>query len=294
MVANEREEFVSKPKPKRQRIEARSIGHIEADDLLSIREGDNGITVRGITRQFNDTYYNARRDYTSISFSTVQRHFHDKLQWTIKKIDHRHMEQSEEEQLLYMQEIAPFDTNNLKDIDAMSMSPDQFKQYYGYAPKGDRAVRLQITLGTRSFSSICMMGVEAVEAVHIEEGIIEENVFSQFVLQHVRPVIIPGEIGLLDNATVHKTLQSLQALNTAFLGRFVFCFTYCLHLKPIEKFFALVKKYLRFHEVIATGNPIFWINKAFDLFKFGGPRQNEIRPLWNIYFRNHASFLLDL
>ncbi len=41
-----------------------------------------------------------------------------------------------------MNEMKPFDPHLFKDLDEMSMTPKQFEQYYGYAPEGDRAVRL--------------------------------------------------------------------------------------------------------------------------------------------------------
>ncbi len=131
------------------------------------------------------------------------------------------------------------------------------------------------------------------EALYIHEGTINSTVFTQFIDTQVATVLQHGEIPILDNALIHKTAEAQRALNNASHGRHTFCSPYSPTLKPIERLFGMVKKYLRDNETVAIGDPLVWINRAFDMFRYGGSRQHEIRPLWNIYFRNHESFLME-
>ena len=167
------------------------------------------------------------------------------------------------------------------------MTPAEFEAYYGYAPEGERAIRTQFTIGNRSFSAIAMLGVDFLEALHVEEGTINSNIFCAFV-DSIR--CEDGDIAILDNAAIHKTAAAFRSLDRAFHGRYTCCAPYSPHLKPIEKLFGKVKKYLRDHEQQALLDPLHWINKAFDMFRYGGERQHEIRPLWRGYFRAHESF----
>ena len=92
---------------------------------------------------------------------------------------------------------------------------------------------------------------------------------------------------MLDNARTHKTVSSIQSLNRAFVGLWLFSSPYSPFFKPVENGFKLVKEWLRDHEDEALANPIEMINRAFFLFSSRGPNGRVCRNFWNIYLENN-------
>ena len=104
--------------------------------------------------------------------------------------------------------------------------------------------------------------------------------------------MVPGEIIMVDNASIHTALDSRW--EDATNGRWAFAPVYSPHLKPVEQLFALVKKYLRDNEVEATRNPRLFIREAFKQYCAGGSRSHIVKCLWKPYLRAHQSYLLEL
>lgn len=288
----EQELYLLGAKPQPPRPEKRKITRVYAEELIERREAQNGISYKRIAAEFNSDHFNVTADY--ISRSTIYNYLHVKERYTTKKLERRNINADPEEQYLFSNELAPLDPRRLKDIDAMSMAPSGFEQTYGAAPAERVAVKQQITIGSHSFSVLVMMGVDEVEAVMVHEGTIDADIFCSFINNFVAPVLLSGEIGILDNASIHKTARSKQALHDAFSGHYTYCSPYSPHLKPIEKIFALVKQYIRENEQAALADPLAWINRAFDMFRHGGRRAHLVRPMWNQYFRRHENYLLLL
>ena len=281
--------YINGPKSTHTILDSR-IDENMAREILSIRDSNDDFTTVEVTRRFNEFWF-GNNVYQYLHRSTVHRFLMDKAAYSRKKLQREHVLASPEGQLTYMLEVASFDVFRLKDIDEASFTPEQFYQRFGYAPRGRKAIKQQIRIGTRSFSVICMVGARAVECWHIEEGIIDSTIFANFVTTQARNWLEADSIGLVDNASIHRTDLALNALNLAFGGRYTLISPYSPHLKPVEKVFALVKQYIRENENEALQNPLLWINKAFGLYHFGGEREHVITPLWNDYFYNHQSFL---
>ena len=109
-------------------------------------------------------------------------------------------------------------------------------------------------------------------------------------LDKLRPYLTIRSYALIDNSSTHKTLPALYKLNDVFNGRYAFSAEYSPYLKPIEKGFSLVKRYLRHHEDDALLNPIRWINKAFRRYSNRRSKGENVRGNWNILFNNHSFY----
>lgn len=79
-----------------------------------------------------------------------------------------------------------------------------------------------------------------------------------------------GKVGLIDNAKIHKTVQSLHLLEATFQGRYCFSPPYSPDYQLIEIGFADIKRFLRDSELEAVHNPIAWINMVFDKLSVTG------------------------
>ena len=153
------------------------------------------------------------------------------------------------------------------------MTLKDFELKYGYAPKGDVAEKVQITIGDKSYSAICMLGYYGVEAVWKHEGAIDGERMKHFIDDACAPLIVADvEWGIIDCAQINHTVDVKLSLERCFRGVWTYVPAYYPHLKPAEQFFALVKRFFREHEDEALGDPDKWIDIAFDQFRVGGPQ----------------------
>jgi hypothetical protein len=98
---------------------------------------------------------------------------------------------------------------------------------------------------------------------------------------------------ILDNARYHHTDKARATLEDIFRGQYAYAPAYSLRLKPVEKLFALVKAWLREHEVAATNNPVLWLNRAFEQFEVGSPGAQSYFGHWSMYFKAREIMLQD-
>ena len=96
-----------------------------------------------------------------------------------------------------------------------------------------------------------------------------------FMTNTLQPLISSRNFGILDNSSTHKTLAALEVMRDCFTGQYAFSAQYYPELKPIERGFSQVKRWLRHHEDACLGNPIFWINKAFQRYSINGKRRDR-------------------
>lgn len=191
-----------------------------------------------------------------------------------------------------MNEMATRDVSKLKDIDEMSISAEDFKERYGYAPLGRLSIKTQIVIGSRSFSTIAMTGVQGLEVWDWFEGTtIDSEKFATFVRTKCQSVLRPGEFGVIDNASIHRKTVSREAMEEAFNSDWTYSSPYTPQLKPIEKVFALIKRFLRENENAALLDPEEWLEKAFTRYSTHGSHGHVVRSFFNVYYRNRLSYL---
>ena len=136
-----------------------------------------------------------------------------------------------------------------------------------------------------------------------------QHEFQHFLRFTLSPYILHNSVGILDNASIHRTVGSLTAIDDVFHGNFKFAPRYSFDLKPIEKGFSNVKRWLRRHEDMAIRDPIRWIDAAFHRYSVlrrrskSGTVHITFHSLsllffialghWRKYFANHQYFLED-
>jgi transposase len=229
------------------------------------------------------------------SLSTVSRTLRIRtptgIRETRKRLQRIHRDRDYAKINQFLQRVAPFDHRRFVDIDEVSQSRADFLQRHGYAPEGEEAIHIQIKIGTRTFSTIAAMGYSGFIAWKIFEDNLNHTHVADFVRNDLAPYIMPGQRGLVDNAGSHHHHDVYAALNLAFAGVWFFASPYSPHLKPIERGFALIKAFIKFHEDEALEDPVEWINRAFNEYSVGGPKGDSCRGFWNVYERLHESFL---
>jgi hypothetical protein len=120
---------------------------------------------------------------------------------------------------------------------------------------------------------------------------LSEEHFTSFLDDRVRLMLPASAVGVFDNAAIHHSLGSRLMLEDVFTNLYYFLPVYSPHLNPIEPCFALVKEWIRHHEVEALVNPVVFINRAFSEFALGGPSADSVMGHFQLYFANHEAFL---
>jgi transposase len=137
---------------------------------------------------------------------------------------------------------------------------------------GNPCILTQIVLDNRHFSVIAAYTMAGFLCWNIIEGSVTAENFQIFLNTTLLPFIGETSMGLIDNATIHKTLGTLLTLNQVFGGHYMFSPAYSPDMKPIERGFADIKRWLREHEWEASRNPLLFINNAFELYSVNGIR----------------------
>ena len=83
-----------------------------------------------------------------------------------------------------------------------------------------------------------MAGINGIEAYDfIEHETFDSDRVVQFLMEKCLPVLLPGDIGLIDNASIHSTDEAKEAMDEAFEEDWTYCPAYSPRLKPIERIF---------------------------------------------------------
>jgi transposase len=143
----------------------------------------------------------------------------------------------------YRAMIGSLEVSRLKFVDECGVNLAMTRRY-GRAPKGIRVVGAvpqnygqQVTL----LGALSLAGVGAVMTV---EGATDAEVFRAYVKQVLGPTLLPGDIVVLDNLSVHKA-TGLQQLLARRRTRLRYLPPYSPDMAPIESCWSKLKTYLR-------------------------------------------------
>jgi hypothetical protein len=193
----------------------------------------------------------------------------------------------------------------LVDIDGMAQSPDDFHDKYGWAPRGEDAIRMEIEIANRFFAVHAAYTQRGFLAWEIFEGTVGQLEVAHFLEYRLMPVLNEHSLAILDNARNQKTVAVRDLLEAIFEGSYSYSSPYSPELMPIESGFSLVRSYIHPLETNFIGNlnsaidPVNLIDEAFQNFSVnsvGGEQGNYfslIQQLLFIFFSSLQS-LADL
>ena len=103
------------------------------------------------------------------SLSTFNREMH-RANLSVKIIERRNIQCNDFDGLRFLDRVAHIDVADLIFGDEMSSDPKSFQKKKGWAPIGEECRRYQINIGTRTFSTVAMVGMLGFIAWEIFEG----------------------------------------------------------------------------------------------------------------------------
>ena len=114
----------------------------------------------------------------------------------------------------------------------------------GWFDKGQR-LRAHAPYGHwKTLTFVAALRVDRIEAPCLFDGPINKESFTEWVRHFLVPVLMPGDIVILDNLSSHKG-KTVRALIRATGARILFLRPYSPDLNPIEQAFAKLKGHLR-------------------------------------------------
>ena len=187
----------------------------------------------------------------------------------------------------FMNNMGHIHYTRIVDVDETLSTWKEFLQRYGYAPKGEVAVRTQFQINGKHFSSVCAYSAIGLIAYRVVEGSINAETFQSFLEFDLKDAVLPGMVGLFDNAAIHHTPAVREIMEDVFEGDYVFSAPYSPDLKPVERLFAEVKNLLRDREDEAVADPMAIITQCFEMFRPGGPKSHMAANHFRLYRDNH-------
>ncbi len=115
---------------------------------------------------------------------------------------------------------------------------------YARAPRGQRAFAQQRRNYGKNITLLAGLRLEGMCAPFVVEGAVDAAVFETYVTHVLWPTLRRGDIVVLDNLPVHKTLH-VRGLFLAKGLKLLFLPAYSPDLSPIENAFAKLKAFLR-------------------------------------------------
>jgi len=255
---------------------------------------------KGAAFQMKDLYKRFVKEFYQVgalmpSLSTFERTVRKRLglpkPMTRKRLEYRHRHQNAFTICRFIRRVAPFDHRTWADMDEMKLRPADFKRGWGYAQRGDPAEARQIVIGNRRFVVYACLVYHGFSSWQFHECNTNHTHTTDFIRHKVRPFMDNTMRGLIDNASQHHHDDVRAALDEAFRGVWYYSPAYTPRLKPIERAFSLIKRYLRLHEDEVLLDPPKWINKAFQRYSVLGPKGHKCSGFWNVYARMNQSFL---
>ena len=163
----------------------------------------------------------------------------------------------------------------------------------GYAPIGEKYLRVQFYVRGEHYTIVAAATPFGFIFERIYRDGVNDDTFIDF-LDYLEPRLYPDNFGIIDNASIHKTVPSRVRLEQIFNGRYRFCAPYSPHLKPIEEMFKLVKEEISFidsQNPLNYETPVELISAVFASYHIGGENSQKCFGCWNNYFAYHNNYL---
>lgn len=115
---------------------------------------------------------------------------------------------------------------------------------YAWAPKGERAVGSAPKNWGDNITLAAALGLEGIVAPLVLRGSMNGEAFAGYIEQFVAPALRPGQVLLMDNLSVHKSVAVREAIE-ARGAKLVFLPPYSPDLSPIERAWSKIKTLVR-------------------------------------------------
>ena len=161
----------------------------------------------------------------------------------LKKKTHQASERSEEARLRYLAGLFGIDISKLVFVDESGFELGMIPNY-GRSPQGEKCYAHTPRNQAETVNLLAALSVHGFQATMSLEGSVDTPVFEVFVEQVLLPTLRPGQLVIVDNYKIHKSLHTRYLIETAGC-HLLFLPTYSPDLNPIELAFSKIKAFIR-------------------------------------------------
>jgi transposase len=115
---------------------------------------------------------------------------------------------------------------------------------YSRAPRGERAVGSAPRNHTQNTTLVASLSVSGLGAAMTLDGALDGDAFAAYLREFLLPTLVPGQIVVLDNLSVHQD-KRVRSLIEGAGCQLIYLPAYSPDLTPIEQAFSKIKEYLR-------------------------------------------------
>jgi len=143
-----------------------------------------------------------------------------RLGFSRQHICHITLQQSDNERMEFLAEIAAFEPRMLVWLDETGCNRRNGLRKYGYGLQGLPPKDFTLKIGGHHYSAIGIMTTDGVEDVYVTEKSVNGEKFMDFIETTLLPVLLPftGEneksVVIMDNAVIHHMQPVIEAINS--------------------------------------------------------------------------------
>jgi transposase len=214
-----------------------------------------------------DSFQSERATRLGVTQPTISRGL-SKLGMTRKKKTTCYLEQDEEQKQEFQTALSRItDQTMLVFLDECGIPQNLYREY-GWAPEGDRVLGKRTGKRERKLNLIAGYSNLELKAPFLYEGVMNTELFNFYLTQYLLPVLKPGQLVVMDNASFHKSTMTRQLIESKGCQLW-FLPPYSPELNPIFHLWAVLKRYVRrfqtqFHSLTETLDFLF---QSIPLFK---------------------------
>jgi hypothetical protein len=213
---------------------------------------------------------------------------------TRKVLGFQNYHQDLDQKILFLRSIQHISAENVVSIDGLVQSNKDYHATKGYAPKGRRAIQLQICIRSKTFAVMVACTVDGIIAYQIYEGNVGQDHVAFFINNVLKPKLSATHYAILDNAKNQNNQLIRDLLEVDFHGRYCFLPAYTPQYAPVENLIGNVKGRIRSRETDASLSEHDLIVEALEYYSTHGQGGPSARNMFNIYEHNNTVFLESL
>ena len=224
--------------------------------------------------------------------ATIWRHLKNKRK-VRRRLNRKHASKSFEKQIEYLKQISCFDSSRIIDMDGIHFNPKDYAEKFGWTDVGEEPYALQLIIRSNVYSVHAALSKHGFLAWEIFETNVDAHSVARFIRNKLAPLFRDDYILILDNARNQTTLEVRITMNTHLNGQYIYNAPYSPELKPIERAFSMIRRWIRENEFDDTKSDIELINDAFNLYSVLGDKGHCCNNLFNLYDRNHDEYMKE-